>query len=80
MGRYEEILRARIVERIIRKRYKFPAGFKGTVLWCPLCTKEIVRIPEGQALSGAEQQIAVDAHNARCGRRRLKLVEQPSGE
>lgn len=68
MGAYSDILRKRIVERRLGKHYKWPTGFKGTVMWCPFCTKEILRIPSGQELSGAEQKIAVDAHNAQCGR------------
>jgi hypothetical protein len=56
------------------------AGFKGMVMWCPLCTKEVARAPADAPLNVGEQKLLVDAHNKDCPRQRLKLVEQPSGD
>lgn len=75
MGRFEDRLRARMVERRLKDRYKWPAGFKGMIMWCPLCTKEITRVPHGEQLDAAGQKLVVDAHNQVCGRQRLKLVD-----
>lgn len=76
MGKFAENLVHRIRGRRAAKRVKWPTGFKGTVMWCSACTKEIMRIPSGQTAGIAEQHQAVDAHNLVCARAKLRLVEQ----
>lgn len=71
MGRYTEAMQARIRGRRLAARVRHPAGV-GMVMWCPLCTKEVIRSDVG--LSTAEQQAALDAHRAVCVTRKMRSV------
>jgi len=54
------------VLRRLKKRVKWPEGFDGMVMWCPLCAGEIMRVPKGESSHIAEQRAAVAAHVATC--------------
>lgn len=64
---------AKLARRAAQK-IRFPKDFKGAVMWCPECYRELGRIPDGEEMPAAEQQAIADAHRAVCMRRKLKVA------
>lgn len=64
---------AKMAKRAARK-VRFPAGFKGSVLWCPRCYQEIGRFADGAPAPQAEQQQMASDHRAKCMRRKMAAV------
>jgi len=76
MGKFADNLMHAIRGRRAAKRVKWPTGFKGMVIWCPLCTMEIARVSRGHSLDAGMQKALVDAHAESCPRAKLRLAEQ----
>lgn len=62
MHALRELRRAKAAARKVR----WPRGFHGAVMWCPLCQAELTRIPDGESMPKEEQQRLADEHRAVC--------------
>lgn len=68
MGKFSEYLAARMSARRKARGVQHPRGYTGTVMWCPTCSTEVLRIPAERVATLAEQQRAVDVHALVCGK------------
>lgn len=74
MGAYERKLEQRIKIKLQRGRIKWPPGYKGAIMFCPACTKEILRVAPGEDATQADQRAAVEAHDKVCVRGKFSVV------